>query len=165
MCRILLSLSDMVVEYYMNEMVERFYTTGHDSSGISTSWDELRGVILQEGLTMYLQPMALKYCRKKLTEHSHRVIIQEASKKLWDLGTYGCVKCAGEDGSIVACVVGEHQEPTFCCVLDPQGSVIKHLTLHFLKCNISKGTGKGRDPTQRGLVQRKYLDTRTFNCS
>ena len=84
---------------------------------------------------------------------------------LRDLGTDGCVKCAGEDGSIVACVVGEHQEPTFCCVLDPQGSVIKHLTLHFLKCNISKGTGKGRDPTQRGLVQRKYLDKRTFNCS
>ena len=72
-----------MVKYYMNEMVERFCTTGHDSSGISTSWDELRGVILQEGLTMYLQPMALKYCRKKLTEHSHRVIIQEASKKLW----------------------------------------------------------------------------------
>ena len=78
------------------------------------------------------------------------------------MGTYGYVKCGGEGGSIVACVVGEQQEPTFCCVLDSEGSVIKHLTLHFLKCNISKGTGKGRDPTQRGLVQRKHLDTRQF---
>lgn len=167
------SVASSLVTRFMHDMIEHWCTE------VGTSQqDEIRGSVAREALTLYLQPMAMKYIKKRLLEHSHVQIAETCCKKLRDLCNLGFVKFpeqkqsqlmdpdvedleSGRARNILSCVVGDFQEPSFVVCLNEKGDVLENLQLHFMKESIRYTPGQ-RTEHQKALTQRKHKDTFQF---
>jgi hypothetical protein len=155
-----------------------FYIGETPLGQLAKRWSDQRKLILREALHKKngLFELAEQFIRVELLRKAREAVVDEASSRLRVLLTvapYTAPHHQKDDDdknedeededkalTIVSCVVGDQDAPSYFVALNARGELIDHLALHFLK---TKTTGGARDAApsagEKTLLQRKRDDT------